>query len=252
MIERRQEGHVTVLQLAHGRASALDLELLGAMEAELGRAERESAAVVLTGTGNIFSAGVDLFRVLEEGESYLRRFLPALSSACERFVSFPRPLVAAINGHALAGGWVFACACDYRVMADGNGRLGVPELQVGVAFPPIALETVRQGTPQHLLDAMIFGARTYTAEEAERERLVEEVVPAGVLLSRAVQVAEGMARVPAEAYRLTKLQLRRPTLERAAAAAPTAAEVESQWTSPEAFAAIRAHLDRVVGKSSRA
>ena len=252
MIERRQEGHVTVLQLNHGKASALDLELLDAADAELRRAERDSAAVVLTGTGAIFSAGVDLFRVLEEGEGYLRRFLPALARVCERMVSFPRPLVAAINGHALAGGWVFACACDYRIMADGNGRLGVPELQVGVAFPPIALEAVRQGTPRHLLDAMIFGGRTYNGEEAERERLVEEVVPAGVLLARAMQVAEGMARIPSEAYRLTKLQLRSPSLERAAAAAATAAEVEAQWTSPEAFASIRAYLDRVVGKSARA
>jgi enoyl-CoA hydratase len=252
VIERRQEGHVTVLQLHHGKASALDLELLDAADAELRRAERDSPAVVLTGTGAIFSAGVDLFRVLDEGEGYLRRFLPALARVCERLVSFPRPLVAAINGHALAGGWVFACACDYRVMAAGNGRLGVPELQVGVAFPPIALEAVRQGTPRHLLDAMIFGGRTYTAEEAERERLVEEVVPAGVLLARAVQLAECMARIPAEAYRLTKQQLRRPTLERAAAAGSTMAEVEAQWTSPEAVAAIRAYVDRVVGKSAKA
>ena len=251
MIERRQEGHVTVLQLNHGKASALDLELLDAADAELRRAERDSPAVVLTGTGAIFSAGVDLFRVLEEGEGYLRRFLPALARVCERLVSFPRPLVAAINGHALAGGWVFACACDYRVMAAGNGRLGVPELQVGVAFPPIALETVRQRTPAHLVDCMIFAGRTFTAEEAEHERLVEEVVPAGVLLSRAVQVAESMARIPPEAFRLTKEQLRRPTLERAAAAAAVGAEVEAQWISPEATAAIRDYMERLAAKSGR-
>jgi enoyl-CoA hydratase len=248
VIERREEGHVTILRLDHGKASTLDLELLEATEAELARAERDSAAVVLTGTGAIFSAGVDLFRLLDGGEGYLARFLPALVRACERLVSFPRPLVAAINGHALAGGWVFACACDYRVMASGTGRLGVPELQVGVAFPPIALETVRQRTPRHLLDAMVFAGRTFTAEEAERERLVEEVVPPGVLLARAVQVAESMGRIPAEAYRLTKLQVRRPTLERAAAGAPTGAAVDAQWASPEATQAIRAYLERVVGK----
>jgi enoyl-CoA hydratase len=248
MIERREEGPVTILELRHKKANALDVELLSALLDELAAAERAGQAVVLTGTGSIFSAGVDLYRVLDGGASYLDAFLPALDAALRRLFTFPRPAVAAINGHAMAGGWILACACDYRVASLTAGKLGLPELQVGVAFPPIAVETVRFATPIPQVHPLVFAGRTYTGEEAQRHGLVDEAVPAEAVPARALAVATALANVPAEAYRLTKEQLRAPTMERVLAASSIAASVHAQWASGDAAASIRAYMDRVVGK----
>lgn len=250
MIESRREGQVTVLRLQHGKANALDLELLEEMDGRLAALGNGEDAVVLTGTGSIFSAGVDLFRLTGGGAAYVERFLPALVVACERLLAFPRPLVVAINGHAMAGGWIFACASDYRLMADGRGKLGTPELQVGVPFPPMALEAMRLGTPPQLLGAMIFGGRTFGAEEGLRLGLVDEVTPPEALLPRAIEVAAAMAAIPAAAFRLTKAQLRQPAIERARAARDVDAAAAAQWASPQTAEVIRGYLQRVVGRSA--
>jgi enoyl-CoA hydratase len=204
--------------------------------------------VVLTGSGAIFSAGVDLYRVLDGGGAYLDAFLPALDAALRRLFAYPRPAVAAVNGHAMAGGWILAAACDYRVATLGKAKLGLPELQVGVAFPPIALETVRFATPVAQLQALVLAGRVYGGEEALRCGLVDEAVAPEDVLPRAVEVARALAAIPADAYRLTKAQLRAPALERVAAAGPTVAAVRAQWAGEATAAAIRGYMDRVVGK----
>src|SRR5258707_11749875 len=96
-------------------------------------------AVVLTGTGAIFSAGVDLLRLLEGGAPYIRKFLPALSTMLATVFSHPAPVVAAINGHAIAGGCVLACAADRRLVVRDGGRSGLTEFPVGVPFPSSAM-----------------------------------------------------------------------------------------------------------------
>ncbi len=116
MVEVETREDIALLRLAHGKVSAFDLELVVRIAEELDRmVASTSRAVVITGTGGTFSAGVDLFRVLDGGESYLRQFLPALNRAFVKLYTFPRPVVAAINGHAIAGGCVLGCACDYRL-----------------------------------------------------------------------------------------------------------------------------------------
>src|SRR5262245_17682571 len=147
MIERSQHEGILTLRLAHGKASALDVELLDALLHELDGVAEDVHALILTGTGSIFSAGVDLFRLTEEGADYVRRFLPLLSRFLRTLFSFPRPVVAAVNGHAIAGGCVIALACDARLMAEGDATIGLPELLVGVPFPTAAREIVRFAVP---------------------------------------------------------------------------------------------------------
>ena len=142
MLHREHHSSVLLLRLAHGKASALDIELLEALEKELDIA-RDAGAVVLTGVGGIFSAGVDLYRVVDGGEAYAKAFFPLLVRVLRKLFMLAAPLVVACNGHAIAGGAIFLAAGDRRLMADGRGRVGVPELLVGVPFPALALEIVR-------------------------------------------------------------------------------------------------------------
>ena len=78
-------------------------------------------AVILTGSGSSFSAGVDLFRVLKDGPEYGRRFLPVLDNFLRAALTLPKPMIAAINGHAIAGGCILAATCDHRIMSEGDG-----------------------------------------------------------------------------------------------------------------------------------
>jgi len=256
VIHRESHDPVTVLRIEHGKVNALDAELFEELSSVLDELTPDdpehdrSGALVLTGTGKTFSAGVDLFRVLEGGRRYLETFLPALTRGLHTLFTYPRPVVAALNGHAVAGGAVLACACDARVMARGDARVGVPELEVGVPYPTLALEVLRFAVGARHLQELVYGGATYPPEEARERGLVDELVDEGRLLERAVEVAGGYAELPPRAFRLTKSALRRPTLERWEADAPTVdPKVLEQWAAPETFDAVRSYLEATVGRS---
>src|SRR5256714_12313720 len=107
---------VTLVRFDHGRVSALDLEFLVAVRAELAALAETDAALVLTGTGRAFSAGVDLVRLIEGGPGYVADFIPTLAGAFADIFAYQRPVVAAVNGHAIAGGCVIVSCADHRLM----------------------------------------------------------------------------------------------------------------------------------------
>src|SRR5689334_7286726 len=227
MIARTQQDGILTLRLAHGKASALDVELLYALLGELDGVAEDVGALVLTGTGSIFSAGVDLFRLTRDGPDYVRRFLPLLSRFLRTLFAFPGPVVAAVNGHAIAGGCVIALAADARLMAEGGGRIGVPELLVGVPFPAAALEIVRFAVPREKVQSLIYTGRTLPARDALAAGLVDEVVAADALLARAQELARQLTTIPPPVYSLTKRALRAEALERIDKAA--------EWLDPAAL-----------------
>jgi enoyl-CoA hydratase len=249
MIELTARGDVAVLTMAHGKANALDLELCAALTARL-EDYRQSAskALVLTGTGRIFSAGVDLVRVSVEGAPYVRAFLPALSRMLETLFSIAKPVVAAVNGHAIAGGCIMACAADRRLMARDSGRIGVPELLVGVPFPVVPLEIVRFAVAAPHFQELVYRGLTLASDEALRRGVVDEVVDSEPLLDAAVAAAEAMASTPPDSFGLTKRLMREPVLERIHVAASTDGMVQEAWASAEVLSAIRAYVERTLGK----
>lgn len=211
MIETTWHGDVAVLTLNHGPVNALDLELLSALPGAL--ADTGDAPVVLTGAGRSFSAGVDLKRIVDGGGGYVEEFLSALSVALLAVFVHPRPVVAAVNGHALAGGCVLAAACDVRLMSGGT--IGLTELAAGVPFPTVPLEIMRHAAPT-AVDRLALTARRLEPVAAQDIGLVDEVV-ADDLLTAATATAAALARTPAAVYALAKRQLREPAVARIAA-----------------------------------
>ena len=247
MIQREVADGILTIRLAHGKASALDLELCQALQSEFenAAASADVRAVVITGTGTIFSAGVDLPRLVNAGKEYVQNFVEGLDAMLRAMFLFPKPAVAAMNGHAIAGGAIIGWACDYRLMS--GGRIGVPEALVGVPFPPLALEIVRFGVPKQHLQQVVLLAKTYEVSEAKALGLIDE--QSNNVLARGLEVARQMAAITPEAFRLTKRQLREPYLRDAAAVASVSAdEIDALWAAPATHDHIRAYLAKTIGK----
>ncbi|GAB3582829.1 enoyl-CoA hydratase/isomerase family protein [Amycolatopsis endophytica] len=249
-IEVGEDGDVAVLRLAHGKANAMDTELCRELVARLEEAELGGAkAVVLTGRDGMFSAGVDLPRVSDGGAPYVREFLPALSDAFLAVFGFPGPVVAAVSGHAIAGGAVLAAACDRRVLNARQGRVGVTELLVGVPFPVVALEILRCAYGTERLPGLTFLAETYAGADALARGLVDELAEPDAVLPTAIETAKRLAAVPPEAFRHTKAQIHRPFDERIGEQrAGDDLYVEQIWSSPEALAAIDHYVTTTLRK----
>lgn len=212
MLEVRRDHEVASIRLDHGQVNALDLELLEAFTAAITDldADDEIGAIVVTGNGRAFSAGVDLKRILEGGGDYVDRFLVALTAAFLAPLRSATPVVAAVDGHAIAGGAVLAAACD-RVIgaADDRIRIGLAELAVGVPFPPAAIEIMRRRLGPNLQEAVLT-AENYSASQALEAGFLDRLVPPDQLSDVAYQAAAGLAGVPATTMELVKDQLRRP------------------------------------------
>ncbi|GAA2588767.1 enoyl-CoA hydratase/isomerase family protein [Actinomadura fulvescens] len=245
MIEVDVTDGIGVVRLAHGKVNALDLELCRAIEETLRDLDAGPArAVVLTGTGRAFSAGVDLARIVEGGAGYVDDYLPALTGAFRAVFEAGKPVVAAVNGHAIAGGCVLAAACDHRVMAAGTGTIGVPELYVGVPFPAVALEIMEYALGPVAARRAILDGRNHTAAEALAHGFVDELAEPGELLDRALAVAGRLATaVPADVLRHTKRQLRGDADDRREGEATTA----RLWRTAAADGRIEAFMARTVG-----
>ena len=242
MIDTTYQDGVAVLAMRHGKVNALDTALCQALCGALDDAAVGGAqAVVLTGTGTVFSAGVDLHRVIAGRDEYLASFLPELRKVFTRLATFELPLIAAVNGHAIAGGYILAAAADWVLMADGPGRAGVTELLVGVPFPAIALELLRMRVGDAPARPLIVDGATFAAGPALARHLIDEAVAAGDLASRSLAAARRLA-AQGPAFRLTKRQLRLLPLARAQDLAGLDADVDAAWQAPPTLDRIRSYM----------
>jgi len=251
VIEREAVSGVVVVRLAHGPVNALDLALVNAITATFRELDAsDERAVVLTGAGRTFSAGVDLWRVVDGGPEYAQAYVPALVDAFEAVFTCTKPVVAAVNGHAVAGGAILASGCDHRLMAEGPGRIGVPELRVGVPFPTSALEILSFALGPVLARRAVLEADTYEPAMALARGFVDEVVPAGHLLDSAVAAARRLADVtPPATYAMTKRQLRAEAMERIHRLRPRFdAEAVGLWMERARDGRIREYMERVTSR----
>jgi enoyl-CoA hydratase len=177
------------------------------------------------------------------------QFIPALVGVFDDLFGYRRPVVAAINGHANAGGCVLAACADHRIMAEGRGRIGVPEQLVGVAFPAIALAALRYATGDVGVADLVNSGGTHLPDEAQRRGLVDEVVPEAELLDRAMAKAEQLAAIPPATFVHTKRSLRdRYWTEVESTGRQRDAEMLEVWKSPATMTAISDYVQKTLGK----
>ena len=211
-IKLSRVGAVAVVTLASDKVNSLDVEVLGELTACVGYLEQDPGtdALVVTGEGSIFSAGVNVTEVLGNDPSYTAALLDSLHQTLVAIFRCPLPTVVAINGAAIAGGCLLACAFDRRLIAEG-ARMGVTELKVGVSFPTVAVELLRHVSGPRA-EQLVFGAGLLPADEACEVGLAHECLPPAELLAAAMVSAERLASFDAQAYALAKTSFRRSAL----------------------------------------
>src|SRR5215475_4786663 len=201
-------GGVRVLALDRPPANALDETLLAdlASALEVARGDDTVRALVLTGTGAFFSAGFDLAAPRRD-EAMARALRALYRDVHVALLGFPKPTVARLAGHAVAGGLVLVLACDYRLGSEGDYRVGLNEVAIGASFPRIALEIVRLRLPAARAGELALGAALYPAAQAVRLGVVDELLPPDTFDATVLRRAQRLGAFPREAYAHTKAAL---------------------------------------------
>jgi len=217
MIVLESRRNVVVIRMDDGKANAMQETFLAEFDRALGDAAGADA-VVVTGARKIFSAGLDLPALIALPRPEIEGLMEHFHETMKRAFLWPAPVVAAVNGHAIAGGCVLAMQADRRVMAEGESKIGINEVQIGLPLPVIVVETFRaQLVPRRLAEAAEEGT-LFSPTEALEAGLIDALAPPDAVVDRAVEVAERLAAGGRAAFSGVKSLLRRPAadaLERA-------------------------------------
>lgn len=186
---------VRVVRMEFGRANAIS----PAVAASLTAALTGQSPTVLTGSGRIFSAGLDLVSLEDHDREAMEEFIERFSVMLTRALTAPFPLVAAVNGHAVAGGCVLGMACDHRVGVNGPYKIGMNEMAIGLTLPAIVTEIIRGRLDALHARRVILGGALYTPAEAREVGLLDELVDdADAAVDRACEVALQLGRAKRE------------------------------------------------------
>lgn len=244
-----RDGGVRLLTLDRPPANAEDETLLTDLSAALDDAARQEGvrAVVLTGAGTFFSGGFDLAAPRRDAAA-AAAIGRLFRDTHEKLLTLPKPTVALVNGHAIAGGMILALACDYRLGVDGDYKVGLNEVAIGSSFPRVAFEIVRLRLLHGRAAELLLGAALYPASQALRLGLVDELLPADTILATVLRRAARMGAFPREAYADTKAMLVAEAVSRLAAETPEGdARRAAIWTTAESRAARAAQRKKLAG-----
>ncbi|MCP5065460.1 MAG: enoyl-CoA hydratase/isomerase family protein [bacterium] len=200
---------IAIITMNRPPANAITYEFASEMTAAFDETEASGAgAIVLTGTGSFFSGGLDLRAIPSYGPQRQREFLTLVNSLIGRLYAFPKPVVAAVNGHAVAGAFVLVLTTDYRVGPLRDARFGLTEARAGIPFPGAPTIVVKaELSPADIRYATLY-ARNFGPDEARMRGVLDELQEPEKLLPRAMEVAHDLAAMPADSYARIKYQFR--------------------------------------------
>ena len=246
-VEIERQGNVAVYRLARPPANAIDLEFAGELESAFTGLTSDAApgALVITGAGPCFCAGLDLKRVPHYGPEEQRAMVAVVNRMVTALYACPVPLVAAVNGHAIAGGLILVLACDYRVGTSAACQLGVTEARAGIPFPAAAMTVLKAELSPAAARVLTLRARTVDPPTALAQGILDELQPPERVLTAALAVANELAAIPSDAYARIKHRLRaRPLADMRATLARGSDPMLATWLSADAASASAALLRR--------
>jgi len=207
------QNDVALITMDDGKANAINFALMEALNEALDKAEADAKAIVLTGREGRFSGGFDLGMMGSFTRDDSVRLLDRASELLLRLYGGPLPVVAACNGHAIAMGVFLLMACDTRIGATGDFKLGANESITGMTLPVFAVELARDRlSTLHQTRAMIQ-AFIYDSKGAVEAGYLDMLVEPDQVVKQALAIAGQLAKLPGHAYAYQKSAMRKPALE---------------------------------------
>lgn len=216
------DGKIARILIDDGKANAMSVPFFDELTRLLDRAEGDgSSVVVIAGRAGMFSGGLDLKLLPTLSRDGLRELSETFARTMLRVFTFPLPTVAAVTGHAIAGGAVLAYACDRRYALDGRFRLQLNEVAIGIPMPSWMAAIGGSVIPPHLHVAALLHARAYSPAEARAHGMIDGLVDEGEdVVAHAVVSSADLAAFPRDAYATTKRRLRAADVARVTALLP--------------------------------
>ncbi|MDX5366668.1 MAG: crotonase/enoyl-CoA hydratase family protein [Alphaproteobacteria bacterium] len=205
------ESDIAILTMDDGRANALGHAMIDALNAALDEAEGKAKAVLISGRDKRFCAGFDL-DVMGSGPENVRKLVTAGAELLMRLYEYPLPVIMACTGHALAAGGLLLLAGDMRIGTEGDFRIGLPEVAIGMTMPVFGIELARDRLARNRFSEAVTQARIYGPADAVAVGYLDETVPAAALMETAKSRALALAALQQPAFANTKRKERQATI----------------------------------------
>jgi enoyl-CoA hydratase/carnithine racemase len=250
MIELIRHDAIQEIRLARPPVNALDPALVHALRETIAQTQRSGArGIVLSGREGMFSAGLDVPALLPMKRDELRVFWNDFFGLCADLACSPVPVVAAITGHAPAGGAVLSIMCDYRVMAEGAFRIGLNETEVGLAVPAAIQAALRRLVGTYRAERLMVAGTLLESAEAKAAGFVDELVAVNLVVPTAIGWLGELLGLPPVAMSETR-RIARSDLVAAFSESGgfRVDEILDIWFAPEAQAVLTALVARLRSK----
>lgn len=210
-----KDGEIATVTLSRGKVNALNEPMVEELTKSFEDLEtdNEVRSIIFTGSGKFFSFGFDVPEFLNYSKSDFIRYLEKFTNFYTYLFLFPKPIVAALNGHTIAGGCMLATACDFRLMVTGKAKISLNEITFGSAVLAGSVEMLKYCVGSRNAQSILYSGAMYSAEEAFQLGLVDQVSSEDALTEDARKVAQEFAQKDSSAFRCTKHLLRKPAAE---------------------------------------
>lgn len=208
----QSEENYAIITINNGKANAISHEVVAGLNSCLDKAEQEDKIVILTGSQGIFSGGFDL-KVMTKSPEAALELVTKGSKLSLRMLSFPKPIIIACNGHAIAKGAFLLLSADYRIGVEGDFKIGLNEVMIGMTMHNAGIAIAKSRLSEVYLNRSVNNAEIFSSKDAVNAGFLDRIVPEGQLMQTAIKVAEMFSKLNKKAHAATKLKVRKPHLE---------------------------------------
>lgn len=212
VVTYKSEENYAILTIQNGRANAISHEVITGLNTGLDKAEKENKVVIITGQKGVFSAGFDL-KVMTKSPESAKELVTKGSQLSLRMLSFPKPIIMACSGHAIAKGAFLLLSADYRIGIEGDFKIGLNEVQIGMTMHHAGIAIAKARLNKVYLNRSVNNAEIYNPKQAINAGFLDVVVPENNLMRTAIKAAEMFSKLHKKAHAETKLKVRKQHLQ---------------------------------------
>ena len=211
IVTYQSEENYAIITINNGKANAISHEVIAGLNLSLDKAEQEDKIVILTGTAGIFSGGFDLKVMTKSPESAIELVTKG-SKLSLRILSYPKPIILACNGHAIAKGAFLLLSADYRIGIEGDFKIGLNEVLIGMTMHNAGIAIAKARLSEVYMNRSVVNAEIFNPKEAIKAGFLDMIVPESHLMPTAIKVADMFSKLSKKAHAETKLKVRQQHL----------------------------------------